>query len=289
MLAVADPAEIPECADCMIPVTDMTVGQPVARDISGAAGLRVKAAPLFSFAVNPAAIERPAEPYADEGPLVVLDRCRVAYGPVEILPSVSWTIRPGEHWALCGPNGSGKSTLLSLIHADNPQVYSNSVTVFGRRRGTGESIWDIKRQIGYISPEMHLYFGGGALSVREVIARGLNDTVGNYVRLTPRQLHTADRWIALLHMEHLADRRFNTLSSGEQRMALLARCMVKNPRLLILDEPMHGLDAMRKRAVKTIIDTLATRDNTTLVYVTHCPEERPECITHTLTLRRRLT
>ncbi len=134
---------------------------------------------------------------------------------------------------------------------------------------------------------MHLYFGGGASTVRDIIARGLNDTVGSFTRLRPEQLRKADKWIDLLHMEDIAERRFNTLSSGEQRMTLLARTFIKNPELMILDEPMHGLDYCRKRAVKSIIDSLASRDNTTIIYVTHNPDERPECITHSLTLRQR--
>ncbi|MDE7451698.1 MAG: ATP-binding cassette domain-containing protein, partial [Paramuribaculum sp.] len=101
----------------------------------------------------------------------------------------------------------------------------------------------------------------------------------------PEQLSKADRWITLLHMEAIADRRFNSLSSGEQRMTLLARTFIKNPELMILDEPMHGLDRCRKKAIKSIINSLASRDNTTIIFVTHNPDELPECITHALTLR----
>lgn len=287
ILALCDPADIPDYTDTVIPVSDMTVGKPVAAGRGGAQALRSAVAPIFSYAIDGSRIPRPT-PCDDSQPspaeIVRLDRCRVCYGSSVILPEVSWTINKGERWALCGPNGCGKSTLLSLIHADNPQVYSNSVSVFGRRRGTGESIWDVKRRIGYISPEMHLYFGGGASTVREIIARGLNDTVGNFTRIDARQAAKADRWIELLHLQAIADRRFNTLSCGEQRMTLLARTFIKNPELIILDEPMHGLDSCRKKAVKSIIDSLCTRDNTTLIYVTHRPDERPECITRTLTL-----
>ena len=287
ILALCDPGDIPDYTDTVIPLADMTVGKPMTIGRGGAEALRRSVAPLFSYAIDSNKIPRAQqtqEHRAATEEIVRLDRCRVCYGSSVILPEVSWTIKRGERWALCGPNGSGKSTLLSLIHADNPQVYSNSVSVFGRRRGSGESIWDVKRRIGYISPEMHLYFGGGSSTVREIIARGLNDTVGSFTRIDPQQFSKADRWIELLHLEAIAGRRFNTLSCGEQRMTLLARTFIKNPELIILDEPMHGLDSCRKKAVKSIIDSLCTRDNSTLIYVTHCPEERPESITRTLTL-----
>jgi molybdate transport system ATP-binding protein len=288
MLAISDPAEIPDFTDTLIPVSDMAVGQPVGRDGSSVGTLRAFAQSLFSFAIDGSRIPAPPTTYpADGAAIVELVDCTVAYAGETILPSVSWTIKRGEHWALSGPNGCGKSTLLSLIHADNPKAYSNSVTVFGTRRGSGESIWDIKKRIGYISPEMHLYFGGGSSTVVEIVARGLNDTVGCYTRLRPDQLSRASKWLSLLHIEDIAGRRFNTLSSGEQRMTLLARTFIKNPELMILDEPMHGLDSCRKKAVKSIINSLAARDNTSIIYVTHCPDELPECITHTMTLRRR--
>ena len=196
---------------------------------------------------------------------------------------MSWTIRNGECWALFGPNGSGKSTLLSLVHADNPQGYSNDITLFDRRRGSGESIWDIKRRIGYISPEMHLYFNGGG-DIKTIVAQGLNDTVGLFCQVKPQQMERAMQWLKMLHIEHLADRRFNTLSSGEQRMVLLARTFIKRPQLLILDEPLHGLDATRKRSIRAIINHLVARDKITLIYVTHYLPEVPECVTLTKSL-----
>lgn len=288
MLAISDPDEIPPFAENIIPVSGMTIGEPIERGSRPVAELRAATAALFSFAIDGSAIPAPENSHpADGAAIVELTDCTVAYGNEVILPKVTWCIKRGEHWALSGPNGSGKSTLLSLIHADNPKVYSNNVKVFGRRRGTGESIWDVKQRIGYISPEMHLYFGGGTSTVQEIVARGLNDTVGSFTKLQPGQLSRAAKWLRLLHMEDIARRRFNTLSSGEQRMTLLARTFIKNPELMILDEPMHGLDCCRKKAVRSIINSLAARDNTTVIYVTHCPDERPECITHSMTLRQR--
>lgn len=291
MLAVCDAEEVPAYADTLITVEKMTVTGVYYRGADGGLSLRDIATRLFDFAVDTSKI--PYKPVGDDyqsepgEEIIFMNGCRVCYGGSEVLRDISWRVRRGERWALAGPNGSGKSTLLSLVHADNPQVYSNEIYLFGRRRGTGESIWDVKKRIGYISPEMHLYFNAGSATVTEIIARGLMDTVGFFTRLTPRHLERARRWVELLHLEEIADRRFNTLSTGEQRLTLLARTFVKNPELLILDEPLHGLDFARKRAVRAIINALTTRDNTTLIYVTHRLDELPECVDRTKTLPQR--
>src|SRR5204863_3517662 len=94
-----------------------------------------------------------------EGPIIELRNVTVAYER-PILRDVTWTVRAGERWAVLGPNGSGKTTLLSLLCGDHPQAFSNDVRLFGRRRGTGERIWDVKRPVGLTSPEFHLYFTG---------------------------------------------------------------------------------------------------------------------------------
>lgn len=285
MMIICDPDDIPDYADSLITISDMTLTGRHDKDREGAEKLRHIASDLFDFAVDTSRIPTPPPTVTDGcDEIVRLTDCCVSHSGIVLLPSVSWRIMRGERWALSGPNGSGKSTLLSLIHADNPQAYSNDVRVFGRRRGTGESIWDIKRRIGYISPEMHLYFNGGNRSALEIIARGLNDTVGFFTRITPKQTEVASRWVSLLHLDDIAGRAFNTLSAGEQRMVLLARTLVKNPELLILDEPLHGLDRARKRAVRAVVNTLAMRDGTTMVYVTHRTDETPECVDHALTL-----
>lgn len=291
MLVICDPEEVPPFADALITVQDMELTGAYYRSDLQPGSLKAIATRLFDFAVDtsriphaPAQAERGAEQSDD---IFDMRGCTVSYAGSTVLSDIHWRVRRGERWALAGPNGSGKSTLLSLVHADNPQVYSNEIYLFGRRRGTGETIWDVKRRIGYISPEMHLYFNAGSATVTEVIARGLMDTVGFFTRLTPQHLERARRWVELLHMENIADRRFNTLSTGEQRLTLLARTFVKNPELLILDEPLHGLDFARKRAVRAIVNALTTRDNTTLIYVTHRLDELPECVDRTKTLAQR--
>jgi len=220
------------------------------------------------------------QPYS--GTVVELDNCSVAYGNRTIISDLDWTVRAGETWALTGPNGSGKSTLLSLIAADNPQAYRNRITLFGRRRGTGESIWDIKRRIGYVSPEMHMYFNGGLSTVESIVAHGLHDTVGEFTRISESERKLAREWLGALDMTAIADRPFNALSAGEQRLTLLARTFVKRPQLLILDEPLHGLDATNRQRVGEIVDRM-TSDSTT-IYVTHNPCELPTAVTATKNL-----
>lgn len=287
ILLLCNPGDLPTATDTLITLRQGIINPPVANE-GNADTLRHHMAILMDYAVDTDAI--PCAPPAVDLPADIVLRlsgCEVKYGKRVILKNVNWEIKRGEHWALAGPNGSGKSTLLSLVHADNPQGYSNSITLFDRPRGTGETIWDIKRRIGYISPEMHLYFNGGG-NVKTIVAQGLNDTVGLYVKTHPWQLELAGQWLKLFHLETLAQRRFNTLSSGQQRMVLIARALIKQPELLILDEPLHGLDSARKRAVRAVINHIASRRDrpTALIYVTHYRPEVPECVTHTKTLSR---
>lgn len=220
----------------------------------------------------------------DTGEILRMENCNVHYGKSRILDNLTWVVNSGERWSLSGPNGSGKSTLLSLIYADNPKSYSNDIWLFGKRRGTGESIWDIKRNIGYVSPEMQLYFHGSG-TVEHIVANGLNDTVGMFVRPKARQLERAVLWLKHFNIGHLADRQFNTLSAGERQLVLVARSMIKEPRLLILDEPMHALDpGIRDRVGMTIRSFLQAHQDSAFIMVTHNPAELPEDIDHHLTL-----
>ena len=191
----------------------------------------------------------------------------------------------GERWALSGQNGSGKSTLLSLVCADNPQSYACDIHLFGHKRGTGESIWQIKKHIGYVSPEMHRAYLKDLPAI-DIVASGLSDSVGLYTRPRPEQRQTCLGWMRIFGIEQLAQRTFLKLSSGEQRLCLLARAFVKDPELLILDEPLHGLDNRNRALVKEIINTFCERANKTLVMVTHYEEELPPCIDHRLVLRK---
>ena len=207
----------------------------------------------------------------------------IRYGERTILQPLNWTVHEGERWALSGPNGSGKSTLLSLVCADNPQAYACNIELFGHRRGTGESIWEIKKHIGYVSPEMHRAYLKDIPAI-DVVASGLSDSVGLYVRPKPEQKQTCLDWMRVFGVQGVADRSFLQLSSGEQRLCLLARAFVKDPELLILDEPLHGLDDKNRSLIRQIIKQFCQRKHKTLVMVTHYQEELPDCITHSLRL-----
>ncbi len=220
---------------------------------------------------------------AEGGEILRFRNVSIRYGDRTILKPLDWTVHEGERWALSGPNGSGKSTLLSLVCADNPQAYACNIELFGHRRGTGESIWEIKRHIGYVSPEMHRAYLKDIPAI-DVVASGLIDSVGLYVRPRPEQRQSCLDWMRIFGVEGIADRSFLQLSSGEQRLCLLARAFVKDPELLILDEPLHGLDDRNRCLVRQIIKHFCQRPHKTLVMVTHYQEELPDCITHSLTL-----
>ena len=219
----------------------------------------------------------------DGGEILCFRNVSIRYGDRTILKPLNWTVHEGERWALSGPNGSGKSTLLSLVCADNPQAYACDIELFGHRRGTGESIWEIKRHIGYVSPEMHRAYLKDIPAI-DVVASGLHDSVGLYVRPRPEQRQTCLDWMRVFGVEGIADRSFLQLSSGEQRLCLLARAFVKDPELLILDEPLHGLDDRNRSLVRQIIRQFCLRPHKTLVMVTHYHEELPDCIDHWLSL-----
>ncbi|MDY3135145.1 MAG: ATP-binding cassette domain-containing protein [Candidatus Egerieousia sp.] len=215
--------------------------------------------------------------------LLKLQNVSIRYGNRTILKDLSWSLKAGEKWALTGRNGSGKSTLLSLICADNPQAYSCNITLFGRKRGTGESIWDIKRNIGYLSPEMYKSYRK-PLPVENIVASGLFDTIGLYVEPKEEHLQSVKRWMELFNLSRFRGTNYMHLSDGWQRMVLLARAFVKNPPLLILDEPFHGLDNKNRTLAAEIIESWCRQPEKSLIMVSHYKEDFPKSITHTLDL-----
>jgi molybdate transport system ATP-binding protein len=221
-----------------------------------------------------------------EGEVVNLHKVSIRYGQRTILDSLDWIVQSGEKWALSGENGTGKSTLLSLVCADNPQSYACHIDLFGRRRGTGESIWEIKKRIGYVSPEMHRAYLR-PLPAIDIVASGLHDSVGLYRKNTGEQAAACEFWMDIFGVGHLKDVSFLQLSSGEQRLVLLARAFVKDPDLLVLDEPLHGLDMHNRRLAKDVIEAFCHRKGKTLIMVTHYQEDWPSVITHHLSLGKR--
>ena len=219
---------------------------------------------------------------AEDAPRVLLRNGVVSYNDKAIINGLDWQVNPGEHWQIVGPNGAGKSTLLSLVTGDHPQGYSNDLTLFGIRRGSGETIWDIKQHIGYVSSSLHLDYRVSC-NVRTVVLSGFFDSIGLYQPVSERQKALARQWLALLGMDNsLADAPFHSLSWGQQRLVLIARALVKHPTLLILDEPLQGLDPINRQLVRRFVDVLIGEGRTQLLFVSHHAEDAPKCITHRL-------
>lgn len=215
-------------------------------------------------------------------PLIRMADVNVSYRGNRVLNCFNWTVLPGEHWMISGANGSGKTTLLNLITGDNTQAYGNHVELFGRKKGSGESIWDIKQRIGHISTAFQRQYRVGG-RVEEVVLSGFYDSIGLYKRPTPQQQKEAQSWLALIQLENKKKSFFQRLSFGEQRLVLLARAMIKQPELLLLDEPCQGLDEKNRRLILQLIDTIAANSRTQILYVTHHPEDKLSCINRHLT------
>ncbi len=250
----------------------------------------------FSTPARIAALRVPGGPgrlnrLMDPGPrqpfdmLVAMKNVRVAYGNSVILENISWQIRQGERWALSGPNGSGKSTLLSLINGDHPQAYANDMLLFDCKRGSGESIWDIKKKIGFMSPELFQYFPS-RFTCLQTVESGFHDTLGLLKKSRKKDRLLAEEWMEIMGLSELKHRPFPEASAGQQRLCLLARTLVKTPYLLLLDEPCQGLDRAQQQRFGQLIDAIAAASDLALVYVTHQSEQLPACIRHTLHLRQ---
>jgi molybdate transport system ATP-binding protein len=212
-----------------------------------------------------------------------MENVRVQYEQKVVLDKINWTVRKGERWWLKGHNGAGKSTLLSLVVGDNPQAYANKIYLFDKRRGSGESIWDIKRKIGYISPELHWYFDQQT-TCADAIATGFFDTTGLYRTISPEQEAIVAEWLNVFDLEAQSHKRIQDLSIGNQRMTLLARALVKNPPVLILDEPCQGLDDFHAARFVRVVDRIMEHPGRTLLYVSHRTDQLPACIDHLLSL-----
>jgi len=217
-------------------------------------------------------------------PLIEMRDTTVRYGDIVVLDRINWSMRPGENWAILGPNGAGKSTLVKLISGENLQAYANQIFLFGKRRGSGESIWDIKRRMGVISSELQAQYRK-KIPAYEVILSGFFDSIGLYQAPTREQEEAASRWVELLGIQDLAKEAYDRLSFGQKRMVLLARAMVKNPEILIVDEPCQGLDVSNRGRILRILQRIG-ETKTNLLYVTDRQEEVLKCITHVLRLEK---
>ncbi|MEJ6979848.1 ATP-binding cassette domain-containing protein [Pedobacter sp. P351] len=216
--------------------------------------------------------------------IVKMLEINVSYGEKQVLKNINWEVKAGEKWLLQGPNGSGKSTLLSLINGDHPQSYANTLYLFGNKRGSGESVWDIKQHIGLISPEFHWYFDASS-TVWQSIASGFYDTVGLFKHLPYSKSTQVDELLYFFDLTEHKNDLLNTLPLGKQRLVLLARTIIKNPELLILDEPCQGLDQQQTQYFNHLVDRLCS-NGMTLIYVGHFESALPGCLEKRILLEK---
>lgn len=221
--------------------------------------------------------------YSSDDIIKMID-VNVNYGEKQVLKNINWEVKAGEKWLLQGHNGSGKSTLLSLINGDHPQSYANTLYLFGNKRGSGESVWDIKQHIGLISPEFHWYFDASS-TVWQSVASGFYDTVGLFQQLPYSKSNQVDELIAYFGLTEHKNALLSTLPMGMQRLVLLARTIIKNPELLILDEPCQGLDQQQTQHFNQLVDELCS-NGMTLIYVGHFESALPDCLEKRIVLEK---
>ncbi len=212
-------------------------------------------------------------------PLVEMKQVKVEYVDSLIFQGLDWQIRRGEHWQIRGPNGCGKSTLLGLIMGDHPQCYSNDIRVLGMQRGSGESIWQVKKRIGIVSSALHLQYRVGC-SALDVVLSGFFDSIGLYETPSTRQIQLARQWLSVLEMSELEKVGFKSLGYGQQRLLLIARALIKQPALLILDEPYQGLDYLNRKLMFFALNRIAAAHLTQLLYVTHHHDDALDAVTN---------
>ena len=284
VLLITSSTEIPESTTHVMELQEGRLTQAVSRD----AFTEQRPESLLPSTDSPLAPEvlasLPTTPDPSFNVAIQMRDVSVKYEGKMILDHVHWQVNRGDKWALTGPNGAGKSTLLSLINGDNPQAYANDISLFDKKKGSGESIWDVKRRIGYVSSELHLYFDRYQTCFKAV-ASGLTDTMVYDKRLSEDQRATVDQWLAIFRLSHRREAPLATLPLSEQRLVLLARAMVKNPPVLILDEPCQGLDRLQTHRFRATVDAVCRSFEKTLIFVSHYQEDIPECVNRMLVLK----
>lgn len=195
----------------------------------------------------------------------------VSFHDKAVLQQITWTVKQGEFWQLIGPNGSGKSTLLAMITGDSHKGYGQDLELFGMKKGGGESVWDIKKNIGYFTPTMTLSFKGYH-TLEHMLVSGLHDSVGLYVKPSETELRLAHSWLRVLGLFEKRNTAFRQVSTGEKRLVMTARAMIKHPLLLILDEPTVGLDDGSAHFFVQLVNQYAKESKSALIYVSHREE-----------------
>nr|WP_305051423.1 ATP-binding cassette domain-containing protein [Elizabethkingia bruuniana] len=218
-------------------------------------------------------------------PLIRMENVTIQYNNNIILNNINWQVNPGECWQIKGYNGAGKSTLLSLINGDNPQAYSQQIYLFGKKRGSGESIWDIKKKIGFVSPELYNFFDRNT-TVEQAIGSGFFDTIGLFRKLNEQQILKVKEWLSFFSLEGKATKLLSFLSSGEQRLVLIARALIKDPVMLALDEPCQGLDDSQITTITHLLEQIHQSSNISMLFISHYDNEVPSCVKHILELNK---
>lgn len=254
-------------------------------DFTGALNATLNDTSVLRDSVNGTAEKDSENAEAQKLPLIEMHNVNVGWDDHRVLIDLNWILYKGEHWLVRGPNGSGKTTFLELITGDNRQVFCNDIKLFGNRRGSGETIWDIKKQLGIVSYRMHVeYRMLGSTTLLGVIVSGFRDSIGLYAEATDVEKSAAKKWLALGGFEGRETESFGSLSYGEQRAILILRSAVKSPKILILDEPCHGLDEQYRQKILDLMNLIGEKGETTMLHVTHDPSEVLECEHHILEL-----
>lgn len=282
ILIVNRPSEIPDTLTAMgiiqdLKIVKLSIREEIEKDPDALALLGNAKLPNITLPPTPKKFALKA--LADDS-IVKFRQVNVEYNR-KVLDNLDFEVKRGEHWQIIGPNGAGKSTLLSLITGDNPLVYANDVTVFGFKRGSGESIWEVKKYYGLVSGALHLDYRVSAPAINVVLS-GFYDSIGLYHQPSDEELTAARTWLKIASLDKMEHRSFKTLSFGQQRLLLIIRALVKNPPLLILDEPLQGLDGYARALVKSFISYIMKNGHTSVLFVSHHEEDTPEGFTHRL-------
>ena len=240
----------------------------------------LNALPVFKRKRPPLSLDKKT---AEARVLIEMKNVTIKYNRKRILDRFNWIVKDGENWAISGPNGAGKSTVLTLICGDNLQAYANEIYLFGKRRGSGESIWDIKKQIGFISSDLQIRQHKN-INAFDVVCSGFFDSNGLYKRCSSEELSIVKEWTHFLGVDELADQKFGRLSHGQRQLILIARAMVKSPEILILDEPFQGLDIKNRTKILDVFEYIGSQSHTNLIYVPNQDAEELNCITHVLNM-----
>ncbi len=215
--------------------------------------------------------------HIDKSTLVEMINVNVSYGQKSILKDFNWRVSSGDQWQIIGANGTGKSTLVKLIYGSCLQVHSNEVYLFGKRRGKGESLEELRSSIGLLSPELHLTYDAHVptqTSIYAVILSGFFDSIGLYQTPNNKQQEIANQWLEVFQLLDWKKERFSQLSYGQKMLCLLVRALVKSPKLLILDEPCQGMDYATRTQVLQKIDLAIATFSLTTLYITHNREDQ---------------